>query len=75
MKKVLLLPAAGRKMDLPLGPVTSLPFTPFWVVQVQVQLVLNSVHSSSVGIRQLPPQFTWAASSSGSSTVLLSTVP
>ncbi len=44
--------------------VTSRPFTPFCVVHVQVQFSLNSVHSASVGIRQLPPQLARAASSS-----------
>ena len=36
---------------------------------VQVQLVRSSDSSALVGMRQLPPQFTWAASSSGSRTV------
>ena len=60
-----------KKMELPEGPVTFMPLE----VHVHVHFSRSSVHSSSVGIRQLPPQLALAASSERSSTVLLSTVP
>ena len=65
-------------MELPFTLLVTLyPFTPFCVVHVQVQLLvfLNSSCSAFVGMRQVPPQFTRAASSVSSRVVLLSTVP
>ena len=68
-------PAAGKKIELPFGPTTLYPSTPFCVVHVHVQFSLNSVSSSCVGMRHAPPQLTIAASSSGSNMVLLSVKP
>ena len=61
-------------MLLPLAD-TFQPCTLFCVVQVQVQLSINSSNSVLVGIRQPSPQLAAAASSEASNSFLLSLVP
>lgn len=52
-------PEAGRKIVFPFFKlVNSHPFTLLFVVQIHVQFSNSSVHSLSVGIRQLPPRIT-----------------
>ena len=66
---------AGRKRLLPLLAVKSLPYTPFWVIQVLVVLSINSCHWYIVGVHQPLPQLAVAASSSGKRVVRLSVKP
>lgn len=36
-------PAAGKKMEFPLGPVSRIPFTPLTVANTRLQLFINSL--------------------------------
>ena len=63
-------PAAGKTIDLPLGPVTLYPAKFSCVIQVQVHISNNSLISFSVGSLHAPPQRARAASYFGSAEML-----
>lgn len=55
-------PAKGRKILLPLGPVTIYPAEVFSTSNSQVHFLMSSLNSSVVGILHAPPHFLLAIS-------------